>query len=438
MIKYIDIGKLHPHPDNPRKDLGNLSELVESIKVQGILQNLTVVELSKYEKDYYRIVIGHRRYEAAKQAGLKELPCIISTMDYKTQVGTMLLENIQRADLTIYEQAQGFQMMMDLGDSISDISEKTGFSDTTVRRRIKLMELDQDKLKEAAARNATISDYVELEKIKDIKLRNEVLDKIGTSDFKWKLRSAIEDEKRAEKRKQLISELEKFAKQVEDPAGLQYVKTYYSDDDKVEVPEDADTVEYFFWVSTYGAITVYKKPDENKNSAFNNSEWEKKEQKRREKREALEKLSKQAYELRSNFVKNVSSTTVKNNIDIIVETLVFVRAIIYPYDLDLEDYAEFCDIKLVEYEEDEDDEQDVELLYFDTIKEYIKKQPELHLLITTYLMLDSPDEKYYRWSESYENNERLNATYNLLEQLGYEISTEEKKLKDGTHELFQS
>lgn len=55
----------------------------------------------------------------------------------------MLLENMQRSDLTVYEQAQGFQMMLDLGESISDISEKTGFSETTVRRRVKLLELDQ-------------------------------------------------------------------------------------------------------------------------------------------------------------------------------------------------------------------------------------------------------------------------------------------------------
>lgn len=183
MIQNISIDRLHPHPDNPRKDLGDLSELIESIKVQGVLQNLTVVGLEKYEKGYYRIVIGHRRFEAAKQAGLTELPCIISTMDYKTQLSTMLLENMQRSDLTIYEQAQGFQMLLNFGESVSDIAEKTGFSQTTVRRRVKLLELDQEKLKKSAERGATLMDYIELEKIEDIELRNSVLEKIGTPDF---------------------------------------------------------------------------------------------------------------------------------------------------------------------------------------------------------------------------------------------------------------
>ena len=93
---------------------------------------------------------------ASKLAGLKEVPsAVISDMDHKTQVATMLLENMQRVDLTAYEQAQGFQMMLDLGESVVGISEKTGFSESTVHRRMKLLELDQEKLKESASRGAT-------------------------------------------------------------------------------------------------------------------------------------------------------------------------------------------------------------------------------------------------------------------------------------------
>src|SRR5699024_9779546 len=109
---------------------------------------------------------------AAKLAGLTEVPCAIRDMDYKTQVGTMLAENMQRSDLTVYEQAQGFQMMMDLGETVSNISEKTGFSESTVRRRTKLLELDQDKLKETMSRGATLADYAKLEEIEDLELRN--------------------------------------------------------------------------------------------------------------------------------------------------------------------------------------------------------------------------------------------------------------------------
>lgn len=140
-IKYIPVSKLWRHPDNPRKDLGDVTELAESIKVNGVLQNLTVVPLigeitKKWDGESYRVIIGHRRLAAAKLAGLEELPCVVVEMSDREQLSTMLTENMQRSDLTVYEQAQGFQMMLDMGDTVEDIAEKSGFSATTVRRRV--------------------------------------------------------------------------------------------------------------------------------------------------------------------------------------------------------------------------------------------------------------------------------------------------------------
>ena len=195
------------------------------------------MELDKYEKGYYRIVIGHRRFEAAKLAGLTELPCVVSTMDYKTQVATMLLENMQRSDLTVYEQAQGFQMMLDLGESLANISEKTGFSETTVRRRVKLLELDPEKFKASAERNVTLMDYAELEKIEDITLRNKVLDSIGTPNFKYELQKAIDKEKADKNMAKYIEQLSTFATQIDNSSGMRWVTSYYlSRDDEVEIP----------------------------------------------------------------------------------------------------------------------------------------------------------------------------------------------------------
>lgn len=104
-INNISIDKLVHHPNNPREDVGDITELTESIKANGIMQNLTVVP----HEDFYWVVIGNRRLAAAKAAGLKELPCVVSDMDVATQQATMLLENMQRIDLTLYEQAHGFQ-----------------------------------------------------------------------------------------------------------------------------------------------------------------------------------------------------------------------------------------------------------------------------------------------------------------------------------------
>lgn len=80
-LHYIEVNKIDPHPDNPRKDNGDISELIDSIKANGVMQNLTLVpwfsEITRQPADddkmngYYRVVIGHRRLAAAKQAVLK-------------------------------------------------------------------------------------------------------------------------------------------------------------------------------------------------------------------------------------------------------------------------------------------------------------------------------------------------------------------------------
>lgn len=122
-IVMIETQRLQHHPDNPRKDLGDVTELADSIKKNGIMQNLTVIpiECTEYDPEKqlrankispssnFYVLIGNRRLEACLQAGLEEVPCrIVSNISKKEQVGIMLEENMQRSDLTIIEQAEGF------------------------------------------------------------------------------------------------------------------------------------------------------------------------------------------------------------------------------------------------------------------------------------------------------------------------------------------
>lgn len=222
-LVYINTGKIFPHPDNPRKDLGDLTEMAESIKANGILQNLTVVphidsteeyeeilertDLSADFKNYlintafdggYTVLIGHRRLEAAKLAGLNEVPCVVVSMDYKEQIATMLTENVQRVDLSPYEQAQGFrQLSMDLGMSVTAISERTGFSESTVRRRIKIGTLDLETLKRVdkrqkeKGRQLSFADLEAVADIEDENKRTTVLREIGTDNFNAELKKAM-------------------------------------------------------------------------------------------------------------------------------------------------------------------------------------------------------------------------------------------------------
>ena len=379
----------------------------------------------------YIAVIGHRRLAAAKLAGLKEVPCVISNMSYNEQIATMLLENMQRNDLTLYEQAEGFQMMLDLGESVNDISEKTGLSTTTVRRRVKLLDLDKEKFRRSVERGATLSDYIELEKIEDVDLKNSVLEAIGTSDFKWKLQSAIDKEQANKNREVLIAELAKFAKPVDDTAGLRYIRGYYESYElrkknfTVEKRDDAESVEYFYIVAN-GDVVLYKKQDD----VSQNDEKPNTESIRRHKE--LKAITKRAYKLRSDFVKEISNAVAKKNLTTIIEYNM--APIIWSFHSclpDIEDYTDFIGENPII--KDAAKEDDIMAAF---IKNKIAAEPEKSLLNVTWLMLDNEYETYYDWNEQYRCNKQLDLTYELLEKLGYEISEEELALKNGTHELF--
>ena len=184
---------LHPHPDNPRKDLGDLTELKESIREHGIMQNLTVVP---DDEDGYQILIGHRRF-AASEGILNDLPCVVAKgLSDREQVGIMLCENMQRSDLTYIEQAHGFQMMLDLGDTVETISEKTGFSKKTIKHRLEIAKLDPEAVKEAEKKlfQLSIADYMELEKVDDIDMRNELIRSCDDSqDLKGEVEAYLEE-----------------------------------------------------------------------------------------------------------------------------------------------------------------------------------------------------------------------------------------------------
>ena len=212
--------KLIPHPENPRKDLGDLSEMTESIKKHGILQNLTVVpvdcdgkETDTDHADKYMVIIGHRRLAAAKAAGIEEVPArIVEDMTHDEQLLTMLEENMQRSDLTIYDQAQGFQLMLDLGQTIEDIEEKSGFSKTTIYHRLNIAKLDKEKLKEKQDDDSfqlSLTDLIELEKLKDIDKRNEILSKArSSSELRYMAKTEAEQIEKNLKFDYIISFLE--------------------------------------------------------------------------------------------------------------------------------------------------------------------------------------------------------------------------------------
>ena len=204
-ISMVEAKKLRPHPKNPRKSLGDLTELTESIKQNGIMQNLTAVP-DPDKDDGYMIIIGHRRFAAGKKAGLKEFPVSIVTLEESDQVKIMLCENIQRSDLTPVEQAEGFQMMIDFGITVQDLSEQTGFAPSTIYHRLNIAKLDKDALKKKMGQ-LTLTDLIDLEQIEDIDVRNEILKKANRQTFAQMVQSAVNDQKLKHNEEALVERL---------------------------------------------------------------------------------------------------------------------------------------------------------------------------------------------------------------------------------------
>ncbi len=266
-LTYIEVERLFPHPDNPRKDLGDLSELASSIAQSGVMQNLTAV-VRDAEKGEYTVIIGHRRLAASKLAGLKSVPCVVVEMSDKEQLATMMLENMQRSDLTIYEQAQGFQMMMDLGETVETIAEKTGISKSTVRNRMKLTRYDAAIMREAALRQPTMEQYMKLSDIEDVSIANDVARFLGTKNFDNEVAKAIRQQNEVKERKKLDDLISSFAEKLEDASwqtvenlGLVSVASFYTpltpENEEKAKKLAADGTKYYYGVG-YG-YTVYRK-----------------------------------------------------------------------------------------------------------------------------------------------------------------------------------
>ncbi len=464
-LVFISVDELFPHPDNPRKDLGDLTELADSIKAKGVLQNLTVVrghaqtqeEWSKYNKLYnenpseelrekinakwyedgYTVIIGHRRTEASRMAGLTALPCIIADMTPEEQVTTMMLENMQRSDLTVYEQAKGFQLMLDFGNTIETVAEKSGFSPTTVRRRIKLLELDEEKFKKSESRGVTLFEYMELDKIKDIERKNRVLDFIGTANFNNELQKAITEEELQEYLDEVESNLSKFATETKDSAGCSWVTDYGNWNKKeVVVPDDADTVQYFYKKNDR-YITLYKKKEEipvDEEAERIRAEEEADKERRKE---GLKESRTRAFELRQDAINCISNSHAQKYL---AEIVIFIMKMTKEFyvRVDDDDVFEILDID-VESEEFEDwDDEKLDTYILNLIETRSKEKTAKMLLKFAYAISeDSAQNGYYDgWYAKHSDNHRLDMIYDFLCSLGYEMSDEEKALQNGTHELF--
>ena len=144
--QLLPIHKVEPNPDQPRQDFDEeeLEALSESISTHGVVQPLTVRELSS---GYYQIIAGERRWRAARMAGLTEIPAVIIEADDRKVMELALIENLQRQDLNPVEEALGYRSLMDdYGLTQEDAAKRVGKSRPAVANALRLLSLNSDVL----------------------------------------------------------------------------------------------------------------------------------------------------------------------------------------------------------------------------------------------------------------------------------------------------
>lgn len=453
----IPIRDIHPHPKNPRKNLGDLEELTESIKKNGIMQNLTVIP-GFYKKEgkwfntdaEYTVIIGHRRLEAAKAAGLTEVPCrIYENLSENDQITTMLEENMQRNDLTIMEQAQSFQLCLDLGESVDTLSEKTGFKKTTIYHRLNIAKLDQDVLKqkeEDEGFQLTLSDLIELEKIESIETRNRILDQARSSnDLRFQAQQAVKEEIIARKEKQWREYL-KASLADEGEQSMKWSGNYeklFEQDLRENKEFDPDEVKDLindetYYVISYGYVTLLQEKQKQNEAAGEEDEdeepdWKKQQSKEKARREKYDAVRIPLREKTKDFVRSIVDEKLKNPSK---EDLVEITEILFKFYVEavtsynpIDDLIEFMDEDVDTREEDTDE--------YKKAHDRVMQLPAYKMMLIL-IQNEVNDIRTLNWQGEYmpENGRILQKFYYILERWDWNTTKEEMELINGTADYY--
>ena len=140
--RMIPVDKIRPNPDQPRKALGDLRDLTDSIREKGVLEPLLVRFMPREDTHY--IISGERRYHAARAAGLLELPCIEKIADDAETLELGLIENLQRKDLTPFEEADGlYRLAEQFSYTHEDIARKISKARSSVTETLSLRNIPE-------------------------------------------------------------------------------------------------------------------------------------------------------------------------------------------------------------------------------------------------------------------------------------------------------
>ena len=146
--KMVPLSTLEPDPNQPRSTMGDLDELVASIREKGVLEPILVRPRPESEEEetppgvLYRIISGERRYRASQEAGLYEVPVIEMDVSEQEALEIALIENLQRKDLTPFEEAEGYRLLAERHEyTHEEIATAVGKSRTVITESLSLLQM---------------------------------------------------------------------------------------------------------------------------------------------------------------------------------------------------------------------------------------------------------------------------------------------------------
>jgi ParB family chromosome partitioning protein len=186
--RWIPIEEIETNPDQPRANVGNLKELAKSIESKGVLEPLLVRPMGD---GHYRIIAGERRFRAAMEAGLAEVPCIEFDVPENEVVEIAMIENLHRRDLHPFEEAEGFAgLAARHGYTQQQIADGVGRSRVSVTEALSLLEIPEELRDQCRRADITArSVLLQIARLKDPGRMREAIRRVAAGSTRDDLRA---------------------------------------------------------------------------------------------------------------------------------------------------------------------------------------------------------------------------------------------------------
>ena len=181
-ILYLEVEKIAPNPNQPRKTFSDdgIIKLANSIRQYGIIQPLCVRKIG----DEFELISGERRLRAAKELGLARVPCVITSVSEEKSSEMAIIENLMREDLTIFEEAEAIQSLIDIHNQTQEkIAEKLSVSQSYIANKLRLLRLSREERAMILRASLTERHARALLRIRDDNLREKALSDIISKDL---------------------------------------------------------------------------------------------------------------------------------------------------------------------------------------------------------------------------------------------------------------